>query len=234
METKAKVKAIFHLPYNCYSHVHRFMRAYLAEFEGIAAKCDARDAQALANLDNQFAELKAMLAMHAEFEDNAYHPLLENKADDILQEANRQHVDLDSKVAQLAELMDKTKNATSVEEKLSYGYQFYLSYTSFQAEYLQHLVYEERDIMHALNQHYHLDELRAVAFNTFKQMAAQDFLNMCKQLYPYLNAYEKAVFLRNLKDSNTEKFAAVWPEISSQLTATELKLIASDIGVDSQ
>jgi len=203
--------------YNFYSHIHRFMRQYLFKFEGVVAKTDFNVERQRQHLKGKFEEFKALLEGHAKHEDNVYHPMLKAKEPIIVAAIESEHKQQDIKLADLDATLAKITSTSSKQAQIALGYEFYLNYTDFIKCYLNHLIQEEKVVMPALQQHYTDTELREVTLTTYEHMTPQQLVEMLDELFPYLNSYEKAVFVTDIKDSCPEKFDEVWQSISPKL-----------------
>lgn len=204
---------------NFYSHVHRFMRQFLADFGTTIAKTDFSNSEKTAHLKTQFCDFKKLLDRHAQHEDNVCHPLIQEKEPHLFQQIETEHKTLDEKLKQLGDQLDIAleKNIAEEEQHLR-GEKFYLAYTAYLIEYFAHLLQEELVLMPALQAHYSDDQLRAVTFNTYNQMSSEQIIDMLKGLYPHINRYQKQVFLDDIRMGYPEKFANVFPAILKEIT----------------
>lgn len=213
---------------NFYSHVHRFMRNFLSAFGTTIAKTDFSDIEQTIHLKNEFSALTKLLDIHAQYEDKAYHPLLQEKEPKLLLKVETEHKNLDIKLQLIGEMFDAAlENGLSEEEQHVRGESFYLSYMTYLTEYFEHLLQEELVLMPALQKHYSDDDLRAVVFKTYAQMSSEQIIEMLKGLYPHLNRYQKQVFLDDIYIGFPEKFSKVFPEILKEINHSKEKLLLS-------
>ncbi len=204
---------------NYYSHVHRFMRQFLSTFETVIAKTDFNDPEQTSNLKKEFVDVVRLLDLHAAHEDKVYHPLIQEKEPLLFQQMVNEHKILDEKLKQLGEMLDSALEADiSEDEQHNRGEQFYLAYTAYMIDYFAHLLQEEQVIMPAFQAHFSDEELRAVTFNTYKQMSAEQIIDMLKGMYPHINRYQKQVLLDDIYAGFPEKFAKVFPEIIKEIS----------------
>ncbi len=226
------IRSTDHLPYNYYSHVHRFMRNFLSDFGTAIGKCDFRIPSQVTALEQRFLSFQQLLDGHAAHEDKAYHPKLKGKDENVLAEAEKQHQNLDNQVKLLTEIFYSAKSSQINNEKLKHGYEFLIRYNDFLADYFKHLNYEEMVIMPTLNRFYSREEIRQVTFNTYSHMSPQQFIDMFTRMDPYLNTYEKTVFLIDLQECEPAKFDEVLPLIAQKLSPDEKVLVFNDLGID--
>jgi hypothetical protein len=203
--------------YNFYSHIHRFMRSFLSDFERLTARTDFTNPIQLLELKNKFNELVDMLKMHAEHEDKAYHPIIKDKEPELFQAMENAHKALDENLLPLSDMLNDAVEASSEESKIERGYQFYLSCTQYISAYLMHLFEEESQLMPALQKHYTDIELRAITFNTYHKMTSKQMLEMLRRLFPYINLQEKQVFLDDIMMPYPDKFREIFPIILSEI-----------------
>lgn len=213
---------------NYYSHVHRFMRQFLADFGAVIAKTDFSDHEQTSSLKIMFTDFVKLLDMHAAHEDNVYHPMLQNKEPEFFQQMAKEHQLLEEKLKSLGATLELAlATELSEEQQHSRGEKFYLDYTRYLIEYFAHLLQEELVIMPALQAHYSDDDLRAVTLNTYGKMSSEQIIEMLKGLYPHLNRYQKQVFLDDIYKGYPEKFAKVFPKILNEMTNPKEKLLIS-------
>lgn len=213
---------------NFYSHVHRFMRQFLADFGATLAKTDFSDAEQTASLKKNFADFVKLSDLHAAHEDKIYHPLIQEKDPTLFQQMESEHKALDEKLKLLSEKLDCAMEVgLSEEEQHARGEQCYLDYTAYMIEYFTHLLQEELILMPTLQTHYSDDHLRAVTLNTYNRMSPEQIIGMLKGLYPHLNRYQKQVFLDDIYAGFPEKFAKVFPEILKDVTNTRERQLIS-------
>lgn len=204
------------------------MRQFLADFGNTVAKTDFSDPEQTSNLKVKFCDFVKLLDMHAEHEDNIYHPMLQNKESALFQQMAKEHHVLEEKLKTLGKTLELALAVgLSEEEQHSRGEKFYLDYTSYLIAYFTHLLQEELVVMPALQAHYSDDDLRAVTLNTYGKMSSEQIVGMLKSLYPYLNRYQKQVFLDDIYKGYPEKFSEVFPEILKEITNPKEKTLIS-------
>lgn len=205
--------------YRYYAHIHRYMRQFLSQFEAKLARADFSNPEHTQKLLVDFNEFETLLEQHAAHEDNAFHPLLAEKEPTLFNHMLSDHQALENKLTHLKKSLETIcqgeLNETQCHEL---GYALYLDFTVYLSEYFIHLYQEEKEVMPALQKHYSDDALRAITFNTYHQMTPEQITGMCQLLFPYVNRYERQVFLDDIHDACPDKFKVVFPDVLPQIS----------------
>jgi hypothetical protein len=186
------------------------MRFRLFDFANKIGQADFACLEDRLKIKEQYDDLHNLLDMHAQHEDKAHGDLLRHKKSFSALKVLEDHEKLEAEFAKCGEALDLALDAADAEKQLQYGYDFSLLFYQFISTYLSHLNDEETIIMQELWSKYSDDELRALTFNTYRQMTSEQMIDMLKVLGPYINATERQQFLRDIKDATPEKFMAVW------------------------
>lgn len=231
---KIKGKENDRMKYSFYSHIHRFMRFKLAEFEAFAAKIDFTDSDERKRVNTQFQEMIELLNNHASHEDKVYHEMLKKKGSKILEKYTNQHHLQDKQLAEMQKLLHTILQSENSDQQKKLGYEFYLSYTDFQSDYLKHLLTEEIELMSELHRLYGERALREITFSTYKSMTQDQMNGMFSVLFPYVNAAEREIFLTDVRDGAPEKFEASWKFAKTILEPREKKQLAKKLDLKTQ
>ena len=194
---------------------HKYVQSFLAELENYIAKVDFRSDIQLATLAEKVSDLSELMNGHAEHEDKTIHQLLRNKGSQVqahIEDDHRAHSHI---FTDLQRKLENIKKASSSDQRLALGYDFYLSFREFEAKNLEHINEEERIIMPELQRLYTDEELRqGIDFKIYQSMTAEQMFHMLKVLFPQYNVDDKLAFLKDILDaSQSEKFAVVWRQV---------------------
>lgn len=187
---------------------HKYVSHALNQLERLIAKTDFRESVQVQKVLEEFNSLSHMLDEHAKYEDSALHSLLRKRGSTVHEHIEADHQHQDEWFASLRCLLDKVISGNSSEEKLEWGYRFYLAYRKFVSDNLAHLHEEETIILPELHRLYSDDELRAVEFDTYRQMTPAEMAHMMEELFPHMNASDQEAFVKDLRDSQPQKYAA--------------------------
>lgn len=208
---------------------HKYVLCFLAEFEQFIAKMDFRSQVQVDELSNKIDSLIALMQGHAEHEDKTIHQLLRNKGSQVQIQIEAEHQFHNEIFTRLKEKLKLIQVCKNLEERISLGYEFYLSFREFEAENLKHINEEENIIMHELQRLYTDEELRTgIDFKTYEIMSADEMVHMLKVLFPTYNVEDKKVFLKDILDAQPEKFKIIFSEVSSQLLTQDEKIEIMD------
>ncbi len=169
-----------------------------------------------------------MMHGHAEYENTKLHPLLGKKGSSLFQEAEQDHVQLDSLLHSLQSQLDSIKSADAPNRAIL-GYRFYLNYRLFVADNLHHLHEEETLILPELQRLYSDAELRTVEAETYRLMTVEELIEMNQVLFPHFNSSDRRAFLSDIQEAAPEKFLPVWEAAKKGLDAEEQKNLIAEL-----
>jgi hypothetical protein len=149
---------------------HKEQREWMYSLSIKAGQLDFTDENQITAFESDFMALVNDLHDHAENEEMFILPLLLNRFPDAAEIFQHDHPQFKIQLHELVESWQDIQRAT-VEEKASYGLNFYRRFNRFIAEYLLHLAEEEQNILSVLNEHYLAEELIGVmvAFKTYRE-----------------------------------------------------------------
>jgi hypothetical protein len=137
------------IPYNLYGEVHKGLRHALFALTEAAGSLDAADAEARTDLAARVTATVELFHSHHAHEDDFVKPLLDEAAPELssIVDAGHEVIDqlLDGLGRRAAELEQST-GADAVVASLSLYYEL----ATFTARYLDHMAFEEGDVMTAL------------------------------------------------------------------------------------
>ena len=198
---------------------HKYLSYEVSKLEGFIARVNFTDVAQVTVLKQKFEGFMDLMQGHADHEDNAIHPLLRDKNPQMYEDialAHRAHFEFIEKLRVALERIDPQKNESA--DLISQGYQFYLSFRSFVGINLKHLDHEETVLMPEIQKHYTDRELKElVEFKTYKVMTPDEMVYMMQELFPQMNLQDKEALLRDIQESEFEKFLQAWNGIAPEI-----------------
>jgi hemerythrin-like domain-containing protein len=201
---------------------HKYVSAAFNDLERLIAKTDFINDSEIKTVKKELDALTQMIKGHAHYEEQVLHVLLKKRNSPVVVQIEDDHAYLDGVINDLLERLQKIMIAPNEIDKIELGYQFYLSFRKFVGENLIHLHEEETIILPELQRLYSDEELRTVEFDTYERMTPDQMIHMLNVLFPHMNIHDKEVFLKDIKDSQPEKFASIWLKIQNLLNLEEL------------
>jgi hemerythrin-like domain-containing protein len=198
---------------------HKYVSFALSELERLIAKTDFTQDSALEQIQDEWQLVKNMLKEHARHEEQNFHALLEKKGSSIHHGAHHDHEHQEQVLEQLQQLLDTIK---SNPDRTEAGYQFYLAYRKFVGDNLLHLYEEETKLLPELQRLCTDEELRALEYPTYEEMAVEEMVEMLQVLFPHMNFSDKYAFLTDIRLAQPKKFLQLWDQASHFLNAEEI------------
>lgn len=200
---------------------HKYVSAACNDLERLVAKTDFRVRSEVETVKHEFDALVEMMKFHAEYEDTVLHELLRKKSSTVYKDIESDHHELDQTIAKLEGVLKKVMTASSQDEQVEFGYQFYLWFRKFVGDNLLHLHQEETIILPELQRLYSDEELSKVEFGSYQVMTAEDLVQMMEVLFPHMNPSDHEVFLTDIKACDPVKFAIAWQGIQGKIAPDE-------------
>lgn len=212
-----------------YSFVHKAIRRRLFAAANAAASADLADAEALAQLDTEVAEVLALLRDHAANEERFIHPLLASHLPEAHAALAAEHQAHAGEIDALAGYWAALRAEADQERRGARGVAFYRSLCGFIAIYLGHLADKER-LLPEIWRRTSEEQLRQVMAAFQSSRSAPQVERDLALLLPALNRAERVLLLRRLRaDLPAPGFARVraaaeralgprdWPAVSAAL-----------------
>lgn len=193
---------------------HKYVSFALNDLERLVAKTDFRNQDETQKITTEFHAVVEMLEGHAHYEEEKLHEMLKRKGSTVFEHAEEEHEHYEEMLGNLTNLLKELEGAVGEEERIELGYQFYLAFRKFVGANLLHLDGEETIILPELQRLYTDEELQAVEFDTYEKMTPEEMIHMLEVLFPHMNPVDKEAFLKDIKESQPEKFKIVWDAIN--------------------
>lgn len=224
------------LRFDPYTPAHKVQRYVLFKIAMEVGKVDHANPANLSSIKTQFMSIDKGIRSHAAWEEKALHPLLSKKIPKVTEriedEHNKIHHDLDvlqkyfDDVATLAS--DYAKRGQLVQ-------QFYLAFNRFIMTYLDHIGYEEEEILPALwnltlNQEF-ISVISAGA-KVVAQISPEEIRQNIEQMLIALNLDDLTSLLSALKTGAPPQALQMWLAAAEQnLSPETLAKLKARIGV---
>lgn len=212
---------------------HKYVTIMMNDFEKSVQLADFSNTDQVNGIKEKLNSLKSLMEGHAAHEESAIHKLLKDKACTLHEPIELDHKDHKDRFQELDKILDDIISAPDGRERNAIGYAFYILFRDFQKENLRHINEEEMTIMPALQQFYTDDQIRnSVDFKTYALMSSEDMVHMTDALFQVMNLDDKEFFIRDLKDSQPEKFYEAWKVIGPKLDVKEREILEKKLDIN--
>lgn len=181
-----------------YNEIHKGLRRALCAWVGRLGRLDAENATEVARARAEFAELTAMLAAHAAHEERWVHPLLAACAPGLLDDLERDHAALDSRLDAVTEALDRLADGNA-ESPWMLQHEAYQKFADFCGHYLVHMAREEGEAMPALHARHSDDELQGVTMQIRAAVPPDEMARFLAIMIPAMHVAERASLLADMK-----------------------------------
>jgi len=178
-----------------FSTPHKALRKVMAEFSLLAGKTDYANESELLALKQTGNEMFALLKEHAHIEETIVLAALEIKAPGSSEENTEEHEQLEKVQDELEEWLNSFDGTQSEEE----GFQFYLAFSSYHGQYLEHILHEETTTQELLWKYFNDDELMTLHLQILNSIPMELFLVWGKHITPAQNRKENLTMLTGMK-----------------------------------
>jgi len=202
---------------------HKYVFYIFSEVLKLAAQTNFTDLDQVRTLEQEVQNLKLLLEGHAKYEEERIHALLKKRHCDLYNQAEASHQEHHNFFIEIENKFNEVKQAPNKE---NLGYAIYLDLRKFMQENLEHFDYEERILMPALQELYNEEEIRDIDAISYHQMTPNQVVHMIEVLFPHMNLDDKLHFLKDIRDSQPEKFLNILEEVSKLLNQEEKEFLS--------
>jgi hypothetical protein len=211
---------------NTYSFPHKALRILLPKVSLAAGNADPAYRESIQYLKSLFDELSYFLEEHAKIEDEVVLPDLEIRMPGSTQQNHEEHEYLERQFEELAQRISGL-NEHSLEKDFS---TFYLEFSKFHADYLQHMLLEEGDILEKIWLNYTDEELMTQHHEILASFTPQKILKMFKYIIPSLSYSERSMAMKGLKmDAPEEFFQEVLQVVKKEMEPKDFEIMLGDL-----
>jgi hemerythrin-like domain-containing protein len=180
-----------------YTGVHKGQRLKFSEISRTAGTLNPKDHIALNSLETELGSFRDHMYQHASLEEKFIHPLLSERvpggADKLEEDHRVMHRHFDNLVACFGELKKKATDFEKVEEL---SLEFYRSWSRFVSFYLDHIDFEEENVMPLLWKLCTEDELATRFRQIVADQTPKELMDNLGIMLPALNPAERFMILK--------------------------------------
>jgi hypothetical protein len=145
-----------------FTFIHKAIRSMIYNAASKLQAADFTDEKEAAILLASLKHDLQLLHEHGENEDNIIFPEIVNQEPQMIEELNKEHKNLESKLFELQSIIEETLQTDSVEERMSLGNKLNSMFNDFIADYLAHMNHEETTVLEASFKYLTDEELIAI------------------------------------------------------------------------
>ena len=212
--------------FDLYRDIHKGIRTELFAVTTEAGRLDPWDRDGRAALSCQVRSMIGLLVGHAEHEDGAIQPVLEAQLPVLAELVEKDHVWLEDRMEDLAEMADDTLDAPQHELRPRL-HQLYLELASFTSAYLRHQDMEERVIMPSLEVAIGVPAVIGIHEAIIGSIPPQEMARSLALMLPAMNLDDRAEMLGGMRaGAPPEVFSDVWNLVGSVLEPADHSALA--------
>ena len=215
-----------------YRDIHKGIRALLFDIVTTAGSLDPADDAGKAALVQQGSDVARVLVSHAEHEDTAVQPTLEQVLPELAERIAADHETIEARIAGLDVLLGEVVAATGDARRHAL-FRAYVELASFTAAYLEHQDVEERTVMPALEQAIGVEAVLGIHQAIIGAIPPAEMAESLAFMLPAMNIDDRADLLGGMREgAPAEVFAGVWGLAGTVLTSADHAALAGRLGLD--
>ena len=214
-----------------YEVPHKAIRYALSQFSLLAGNTDCNDKEEIEKLRELADDVFKMLDSHAHHENNVPLKYLEQKLSGGSVQDKEDHVRIESEMYKLEEALKDLHERCGKGEDLRYpGNDFYTQLSDFHAQYLQHMLEEERETQPLLWKYFTDEELRQQEIEIRSAIPPEEMLLWAKYMFPAFSTGSRIEMLKSITAAAPKQFyEAVLKAAESVLPAAAFKKLKKEI-----
>ncbi len=215
--------------FDLYRDIHKGIRSELFALVSDAGRLDPADDCGAASLVDQVQGVVRLLLQHAEHEDGAIQPVLEQHAPSMAMHVADHHHRIEGLMDGLVARAIETRETPS--HRRAVLHELYLDLATFTSEYLAHQDLEEREVGQVLDSVLGFDGMLAVHASIIANIPPHELGASLAIMFPAMNVDDRTELLGGMKASApSEAFEGVWSLAASVLSPDEHRAIAVRLG----
>jgi hypothetical protein len=216
---------------NLYRNIHKGIRGELFGLTGQAGRTDSSDREARVALAARVDFAVDVLVAHAEHEDAAIQPVLEERLPALAAKIALDHVTLDERMIELRAIANAAVDAPAADARAAVE-RVYLDLASFTGVYLAHQDVEERTVMPALESVIGDDAVRAIEQAIIAGISPAEMAKTLPIMLPAMNVDDRAELLGGMRaGAPAPVFEGVWGLAGSVLDPADHAALAHRLGL---
>jgi hypothetical protein len=217
--------------HDLYRDVHKGIRAELFAIVSEAGRLDPTNRAARVAVADHVRTVGELLTVHAGHEDSAVQPALEIHRPELAERIEKDHAELERRVADFVDLAGDAADAAPAEQTLR-THQLYLELASFTSAYLEHQDVEERVVMPALQAAIGPDAVLQIHGAIVGSIPPGEMAASLAVMLPAMNVDGRTELLGGMQaNAPAEVFQGVWGLAGSVLAPADLNAVGVRLGI---
>lgn len=209
-----------------YAASHKGLRNILSQFSLLAGKTNYADIREVEKLKRLGDDMLFLLTHHLHTENDDLLAPLEERVKGASEHDLQDHERLEKIQADIARQLSALDGTQDAEA----GHAFYLAFTHFHSEYLEHILYEEQVTEKLLWDSFTAEELQANSMRIMQKVEFPVLLLSLKYIIPAQSLPENVRVLKAFRtNAPAEAFQAVMDIIRPEMSEGEFTLLMSEI-----
>lgn len=215
--------------FDIYRDIHKGIRRELFSLVVDTGRIDPCNGLARVGVADRVQRTVQLLLEHAEHEDGAIQPVLEQHTPAFAAQIADDHHELDERMNHLLGLAEE---ARGTRDRRGAVHELYLELASFTSAYLGHIDLEERQVAQALDEAVGVEGLMAIHGAIVGGMPPEQLSAGLAVMLPAMNVDDRTEMLGGIKaHAPAEAFDGIWRLAQSVLTAEEHRAVGDRLGV---
>jgi hypothetical protein len=217
-------------PWDLYREIHKAMRLALFGVTTMAGAADAADATSVQRVCDEWRDVRLVLIGHHHHEDAYCDPLITRHAPSLRDTLEAEHDVADASIDRIDALVHALPGIDA-GGRVGALQGLHLELADFTAQYLQHLRFEEREVMPALNVAMNNADLAAVTDQIRLSVPPPEMCVFIRYMVPSMNFVERADMLGGMHaGAPPEIFELFRAAAEGCLPADEYRAVAMHCG----
>jgi len=213
-----------------YRDIHKGIRAELFALTLDAGRLDPSDAAGRADLAVQVGTVFDVLVSHAEHEDAAIQPVLEDRLPALAARIASAHATIEARMVELRGVASEVATATG-DSRVTL-HRLYLELAVFTRDYLAHQDDEERVVMPALEAAVGVERVGELQLQIVTSIPPEEMVQALAFMLPAMNVDDRAELLGGMRaGAPAEAFAGIWSLAGSVLPPADHAALAVRLGI---
>lgn len=217
--------------FDLYRDIHKGIRAELFAVTGTAGRIDPSDKAARLALQAQVRSVVDLLVLHAEHEDDAVQPSIEQYIPGVAEQIVGDHETLEARMLDLQVLASDAVLADPEAQRLAVQ-RLYVELASFTSAYLAHQDLEERVVMPALFDAIGFEAALEINQAIVSSIPPEIMASSLAIMLPAMNIDDRTEMLGGMKmGAPSEVFQGVWALAGTVLTPADHAALGTRLGI---
>jgi hypothetical protein len=214
-----------------YKDIHKGIRSELFELTVTAGRLDPSRSEDRAALAGHLGAVVSLLIDHAEHEDGAVQPSIEEHLPALAERIAADHDALEARMVTLQEMADAAVGAAPARQQADI-HRLYLELGSFTGAYLAHQDLEECVVMPALDRAIGVEAVAAIHGAIIAGIPPGEMARALSVMFPAMNVDDRTALLEGTRaNAPAEAFEANWGLARSVLATDDVAALASRLGL---